>query len=258
MGDWGRAGQGALGGAATGAAVGSVAGPWGAAIGGAVGGIAGGALGFFGGDDAPKTVDPYQFDPSQWQFQATAAGDQYRQQAAQYTNRYDPAMLAMFNQGVDRNQAAAMSSAISNQNLPPALAERLALDAQNKLGLQSQAQLSAMEIQQQQNNDQMVRYFMSLGYNMDEAQLKANMMLQQSQAQSYYTSQGMDWQTQMAEWQHSNDVANSWMAAGGAMAGGMLGRGGGLGGGAAAPTAGGGQLTSVSLPGEAPIAARSV
>src|SRR4051794_12744986 len=57
MGDWGQAGQGALGGAATGAAVGSFGGPVGTAIGAGAGAIIGGVSGWLSSDDKQKYQD---------------------------------------------------------------------------------------------------------------------------------------------------------------------------------------------------------
>jgi hypothetical protein len=114
---------------------------------------------------------------------------------------------------LDRNQAQAMGMAVGNQNMSPALAMKQALNAQTQMGLQTQGQMGAMRAQeqaqgqnalaswmmnQQAHNDQMVQYFQSLGYTMDEARMKAGMALEQGKFQAYEGQQNRNVQAQMS------------------------------------------------------------
>lgn len=100
-------------------------------------------------------------------------------------------------QGLQSAQAQAGGMATANANLNPMLGQRMGMQAQSNIALQGIGQMSALRaneqnaargqaaqwlMQQRQQNDQMVQYFQSLGYSMDEAQMKANMALAQTNA----------------------------------------------------------------------------
>lgn len=104
-----------------------------------------------------------------------------------------------------RQQAQAMGMAASDPNVAPALAQRQAMMAANQAGLQTQSQMAALRadeqaraqqalsqylFQQQGANDQMVQFFMNQGLSRDQAQLQANMALQQMQFQAHESQQG--------------------------------------------------------------------
>lgn len=91
---------------------------------------------------------------------------------------------ALLQQGIQRSQAAAMSMAASNPNVSPALAMRMAQNAQSDMatqgrqeGLQLQAQgqqaLAGYTLQQQALNDAMTQFYMQQGFSRAEAEMKA-------------------------------------------------------------------------------------
>lgn len=161
--------------------------------------------------------NPGQMGPNPNDFKmGSSATDKYGAIGAGYADRQvDPATEAMLmaqangtapsaaqlqmQESLRRNQAMAMGLAGSNANVSPALAQRQAMQAQAQMGMQTAQQTAQMRAQeqahgqemlanyqlnQQNQNDQMIRYFQSLGYSIDEAQLKAKMALSGAQMQS--------------------------------------------------------------------------
>lgn len=213
-----------------------------------------------------RPTPPQGFTPSSFQL-----GNQYQQQyglgggmADQYQNRQiNPELQAMLfaqangsapsaaqiqmQEGLRRGQAQALGSAFSNQNVAPAMAMRQALMAQNQMGLQTNSQMAALRAQeqaagqqalssyllnQQAQNDNMVRYFQSLGYTADEAQMKANMALEGMKFGAFEGDQNRQMQNAQMQYQAAaNEAAGkqrffgTLLTAGGAGAASAFGKG---------------------------------
>lgn len=177
----------------------------------------GGALGL-GGTPGPKAGNFHLGNAGEQQFGAVADTYANRQidpavqqmLLAQANGSAPSAAQIQMEDSLRRNQAMAHGLAYSNANISPAQAQRMAMQSQSQMGLQSQAQFGAMRAQeqaqgqqmlanyqlnQQSQNDQMVQYFHSLGFSRDEAVLKAQMAMAGMAQQNNQANQ--DWKHQL-------------------------------------------------------------
>lgn len=145
-------GKGALAGAASGAAMGSVAGPWGAAA----GGVIGGALGLFSGGDDNKYQATNPYDSSTLSTALSNNNQVYGQQQtlaqallAQAQGQGPNPALLQLHQTTDQNAQAAAGLLASQRGLNPALAARMAAEAQTTANQTAGGQAAVLGAQQQ-------------------------------------------------------------------------------------------------------------
>lgn len=198
--------------------------------------------------DQLSTGGAYEFSPAAFQM-GTQNIQQYGGQAQQMYGR-DPALNDMLmaqamgtapsaaeiqmQDALRRNQAASMGLAASQRGVAPGLALRQAQQSNAQMGMQTSVQAAALRAQEQQagramllqqqaQNDQMVRYFTSLGYSLDEAKLKAAMALQSAQYNAYEANQNRQLTAAGAKAGYEADKQAAATAGAGAIFGGIFG-----------------------------------
>lgn len=180
----------------------------------------------------------------QWRRDQRGIGDMLRAQAA---GTAPSAAQMQMQQGMERNQAGARALAATQTGVSPAMALRSAQEANtqgNITTMQNMAQLRAQEqaqaqqaygqfvqgareqdqsmiglgLQQGQQNDQMTQYYMTQGFNREQAQMQANQAAEQLRQKAWMDEYSL--RTGIAK--NQQDFMTSLAGAGSSAAGGMM------------------------------------